>query len=144
MTKVWGTITLVVLVAVGAINLAATARRVPPQPRAPAAVPSNVVMRQEQRLAGLRASLQARDVRGTVGYLADLPAHELAASHPAMESYFLTQFALAPRVLDASANGARWIVANLHTTTIAQRLPAGFRVAEDFGKGVFLLEKVAP
>jgi hypothetical protein len=143
MTKAWSTIAIVVLVAMCAINMAATARRVPPQPRAPAAVPSNVVMRQEQRFAGLRASLQARDVRGTVGYVADLPALELAASHPAMEAYFLTQFVLVPCIVDARTEDSRWIVADLHTKSIAERLPAGFRVAEDFGHGVLLLEKVA-
>ena len=140
----WNTIALLVLVVVCASNVVTTVRRVPPQPRAPVPVPSNVVLQQEQRLAAVRASLQKRNVHGTIGYLADLPPNELAGNHHAMEAYFLTQFALVPLVIDARATDSRWMVANLHTTKMAERLPPGFRMAEDFGSGVALLEKVAP
>jgi hypothetical protein len=143
-SNVCNTIALVVLVAACAFNMIATVRRVPPPPRAPVAVPSNVVMQYEQRLAGVRASLQKRQVSGTVGYLADLPATEMAGNHHAMEAYFLTQFVLVPLIVDAKAEGSKWIVANLHATTIAERLPPGFRVVEEFGSGVTLLEKRAP
>ncbi|HUR58012.1 MAG TPA: hypothetical protein VM029_09915, partial [Opitutaceae bacterium] len=69
-------------------------------------------------------------------------------THPrGMEEYFLTQFALVPWVLDARSMEGEWCVANLRTAPIAGRTPAGFRVTDDCGNGVFLLrrmERVAP
>ena len=137
----WSAIAILMLVVGCGINLLSTARRVPPQPRAPSILPSNAVMRHEQRLACLRKFLHTLEVRGPIGYLADLPAAELAASHDGMEQYFLTQFALVPWVVDARSEDCEWVVANLHTTNIGERMPAGFRLAKDFGDGVWLLEK---
>ena len=133
-----------VLVLVCGMNIVATAARNRPQPRAPAASPTDIVMRHEQRMAGVRDALQQRGVRGTVGYLADVPAAELAGNHQRMEQYFLTQFALVPWVVDANVDAGSWVVANLHTTAIAERTPAGFRVVQEFGHGVALLERVRP
>ena len=139
----WYASTLLVVALVCGINLVATARRIPPPPRIPPEIPQDVVMRLEERMAGVRDELRARDVRGTLGYVADIPADDLAASHEGMQEYFLTQFALAPWVLDPKTNDCRWIIANLRTKPIADRTPAGFRVAKDLGRGVWLLEKGA-
>lgn len=142
--KAWHAFSLLVVVLVCGINLAATARRVPPPPRAPTSNPTNVVMRHEQRMAPVVRALRAREVRSPIGYLADVRGSELAASHSGMEGYFLTQFALTPWLLSVQPEACEWIVAHLQTTTLAERTPAGFRVAESFGDGVWLLERVRP
>ena len=140
--KAWNVIAVLGLVLVCGINVVAMARRVPPPPRAAAVSHPNVVMRHQQRLAGVREALARRGVRGTIGYLADVPVAELSAHPRGMEEYFLTQFALVPWVLEARADDRDWLVANLHATSAAERMPAGFRVAEDFGGGVALLERI--
>lgn len=139
----WYSSALLLLALVCGINVVATARRIPPPPRMPPEIPQDVVMRLEQRMSGVRDALRARDAHGTLGYLADLPPAELRASHEGMQEYFLTQFALVPWVADPETNDCRWIVANLHTKSITDRMPSGFRVVEDFGRGVWLLEKTA-
>jgi hypothetical protein len=141
--KIWNLISLFVLALVCGINVIATARRIPPPPRMRPEIPQDVVMRFEQRMAGVRDALRARDVRGTLGYLADIPADDLAVNDEGMQEYFLTQFALAPWVLNPKTNDCRWIIANLRTKAIGNRMPTGFHVANDFGRGVWLLEKGA-
>jgi hypothetical protein len=140
--KLWSAVMVLALAVVAGINLVTTARRIPPPPRAPVAIPQNVVMRHEQRFAAVRDALKTRSVSRAIGYLADLPPTELRASERSMREYFLTQFALAPWILDATAGDSQWVIANLHTARIADRMPAGFRVVEDFGDGVALLEKI--
>ena len=141
--KTWNLISLFALALVCGINVVATARRIPPPPRTPPETPQDVVMRLEQRMSGVRDVLRTRAVRSPLGYVADLPAAELGTSHEGMQEYFLAQFALVPWVVDPKTEDCRWIIANLHTKPIADRIPAGFRVAEDFGRGVWLLEKTA-
>src|SRR5688500_10698223 len=118
----WHASTLLVLALVCGINVVATGRRIPPPPRIPPEVPQDVVIRLEQRMSGVREALHTRNVRGTLGYVADLPAAELGASHEGMQEYFLTQFALVPWVVDPKTEDCRWIIANLHTKTIADRM----------------------
>ena len=139
--KAWGVISAVALLAVCGVNVVATALRVPPSPRLTPAVPANPVMRHEQRMAAVRRALETRGVRGTIGYLTDVAAADLAANPRGMEDYFLTQFALVPWVLDAKAQEYDLIVANLHGTSIGERTPPGFRVLDDCGNGVFLLQR---
>jgi hypothetical protein len=128
---------------VSGINLAHVIRRVPPAPRSPDATATNTVLRHEQRLAPVRRALQKHGVRGTVGYLTELPAELLAADPRAMEEYFLSQFVLVPWVLDARPGAWRWAVTNFRAATPAANVD-GFRVVEDCGGGVLLLEKLAP
>lgn len=142
--RAWTFLTLLLVAAVSAVNLAGTVRRNPPPPRLPPEIPANVVLRQEQRLAGLLLELKARGVRGTLGYLADLPPEQLRADPAAMERYFLPQFALAPWILDATTQEAAWIVADLRVRPAAERIPAGCTVERDFGDGVLLLRRRAP
>jgi hypothetical protein len=145
--KIWGLVTVVALLGVGAVNVIATALRVSPAPRLAPAIPANPVMRQEQRMAELRRAMQARGAGGTIGYLTDVAAADLAADPRGMEEYFLTQFALVPWVLDARMQTSEWLVANLHAASISERAPSGYRVIDDCGGGVFLLrrmERAAP
>jgi hypothetical protein len=59
-----------------------------------------------------------------------------------MEEYFHTQFALAPWVIEAAFGDCTWAVANLRQASAAARVPAGFAVVEDFGRGVLLLRRI--
>jgi hypothetical protein len=129
---------------VAAINLAAIARRVPPPSRFHAAPPNETVTRQERRLALVQRAMAARNIRGPIGYLADLPAAEMPSDPGAMREFFVSQFVLAPIVLDTRADAQRWAVANLHTAELTTRLPAGFRIVEACGPGVWLLERNGP
>lgn len=142
--KLWLTTTLLVLVGCCGINLAHTARRTPPPPRLPSAEPANNVLRHERRLAAVVAALRAHDVRGVVGYVSDLPPAAMRADTAAMEQYFLSQFVVAPLILDADIGRSAWVMANLHRSTAAERLPPGFALVEDFGGGVLLLRRIAP
>ena len=92
-------------------------------------------------MAAVRRALEIRGVRGTIGYVTDVAAADLAANSRGMEEYFLSQFALVPWVLDAKAGEREWVVANLHATSIHERAPAGYRVTDDCGGGVFLLQR---
>ena len=133
---------MVALIAVCGVNVLATVRRVPPPSRMPAPTSVNAVMRQEKRMAKLRQALHRHGARGTIGYLTDVPAAELAAQPHGMEEYFLTQFALVPWVLDARKLEGEWLVANLRASPLAERMPAGFRNVEDLGSGVWLLQRM--
>ena len=82
--------------------------------------------------------------RGPIGYLADWPADQLAGTPRGMEEYFITQFALVPWVIDARATDCRWVVANLHTASLATRIPTGYVVAKEFDAGVALLWRSTP
>ena len=83
--RAWTAITWLLVAIVGAWNIAQMARRVLPAPRATAAVPANVVLRHERRMASVREALATHGVRGTVGYFADLPPaqHRQAEQSPA-------------------------------------------------------------
>lgn len=142
--RLWLTTTLLVLVACCGINLAHTARRTLPQPRVPAAEPANNVLRHERRFAAVVAALRAHDVRGPVGYVGDLPPAAMRGDTAAMEQYFLSQFVVAPWILDADPGRSAWVLANLQRTRPADRLPAGYAVVEDCGGGVLLLRRTAP
>lgn len=142
--KTWPAIALLAVILVCGINLVFMARRVPPPSRMPAPLPANVVMRHEHRMAGVARALKSRGAPGRIGYVADVPTAGLAAHPRGMEEYFLTQFALVPWIVDTRAEDCTLMVANLATASIAERLPAGFRVAREFGHGVWLLEKNPP
>ena len=143
MLKLWSFLAALVVAVLCGVNLVATLRRLPPTARLVAS-PPNGVMRHEARLAAARRALVVHGVRGTIGYLADLPPEQFAADAKAMEEYFMSQFALAPCVLDPRPGDWRWAVANLHAPGAVARLPAGFRRVEDCGDGVWLLQKTAP
>jgi hypothetical protein len=140
----WCTFAVVAIVVVGGINLVHALRRVPPAPHYAPVVPTNNVVRHEQRFAGMRAALKTHHVRGTIGYLADLPPERMRENAAAMEELFLTQFALVPVVFETKVETCTWAVTNFHTASPAERLPPGFRVVEDFGGGVLLLRKEIP
>jgi len=81
----------------------------------------------DQRFAALKAELPAR---GVVGYLGE-PGDCLAPD------YYLTQYALAPLVIDPSPNHPL-VVGNFPSTHLPE-FSTDFRVVKDFGNGVVLL-----
>ena len=141
--RIWSALLWVLLAGVSVVNLMHVARRVSPPARVIEET-VNPVLREEQRFAKVVAKLHEHHVPRTVGYLADQPPEKLRADKRAMEEYFITQFVLAPWVLDANSTAFEWIVVNLRQAALAERLPAGFRVVEDFGHGVLLLRRSSP
>jgi hypothetical protein len=142
--RIWLVATVSVIAIVAAVNVVQALRRTPPQPRVPARVTPPVAVRQEVRLARVRAVLQEHGVTSPLGYIGDLPVTEWQKDYHGMEDYTLGQFALAPWVLDAHAENCTWAIANLWTGDPARRVPPAFRVVEDLGGGVLLLKKATP
>lgn len=142
--RAWGGLCGAVIVVLAGINLLQTARRTPAVPHFPSQVSADVAMRHEQRFGPLRAALVTHQLRGTLGYFADLSGEAMRNDSVAMEEYFLTQFVLIPAVLEADAGACDWAVTNFHQPATSARVPTGFRVVQEFGDGVRLLRKEKP
>jgi hypothetical protein len=142
--KIWCAAAALFIAVVATVNLWSLAQRVAPPPHFPDANSDNAVVKLERRLAPVRSALIARGIRGPIAYCTDVAPAELAANDAAMAEYFQSQFVLAPWILDPRLGDCRWGVANFHTADSRAQLPAGFRVAEDWGQGVLLLERSAP
>ena len=142
--RTWSAFVTVFVVVIATVNLIATARRIPPPSRIDPSAPPDVVLKQEARLVAVRRALERVGARGVIGYVSDLPPDQLATDAAGMREYFLSQFALAPLVLDARFGDVRWVVVNLHRAPLTARMPSGFRVVEDGGAGVWLIERSRP
>jgi hypothetical protein len=86
----------------------------------------DISARSDQRFAVLKAHLPTN---GVVGYIGE-------ATGLATPDYYLTQYALAPLVVDLSLNHAI-VVGNFPSTPPAQ-IPQNLRLVKDFGNGVML------
>ena len=82
--------------------------------------------RSDKRFAALRARLPASGVIGYVGSTGD----------SATPDYYLTQYALAPLVVDLSPNHS--LVVGNFPSLPAAGIPNNLRLVEDFGNGVML------
>lgn len=142
--KIWSAVTAGLIAAVAAWNLWSLAQHVPPPPHFPDANFENPVVQLERRLAPVRLALAARGIRGPIAYFTDIAPGELAANDAAMAEYFQSQFVLTPWVLDPRIGECGWGVANFRAPDWSAHLPIGFRVAQDWGQGVLLLERCAP
>lgn len=142
--KLWCAAAALFIAAVATVNLWSLARRIAPPPHFSDERFDNAVVKLERRLAPARLALTARGIRGTIAYITDLAPTELAANDAAMAEYFQSQFVLAPWVLDPRIGDCAWGVANFRAPDSRARLPARFRVAEDLGDGVLLLERSVP
>lgn len=87
----------------------------------------SIAARSDQRFALLKPRLPAT---GVVGYIG-------AAGDSATPDYYLTQYALAPLVVDNSADQA--IVIGNFPLSQAPRIPQNLQLIADFGNGVLLL-----
>jgi hypothetical protein len=88
--------------------------------------PDKVGQRSDQRFAALKAVLPER---GVVGYIGEPGA-------PALGDYYLTQYALAPLVVDHSANHS--LVIGNFSNSIPSEPPPHLHLKKSFGEGVFL------
>ncbi len=137
-----GALGVVAIVAIGNVILAVH-KTLPPPVDSPV-IAVDPVTRQERRLAKLRQSLAARGVEGVVGYLGDSAGPALWSDPGQVEDYYLAQFVLVPLVLEGNSERSEWAVANLRTTAASARVGPDWKIAEDFGDGVFLLRKAKP
>lgn len=87
----------------------------------------DISKRSDQRFAAVKTRLPATGVIGYVGESGD-------SSTP---DYYLTQYALAPLVVDRSTHHA--IVIGNFPLSPPSSLPPNLRLVEDFGSGVLLL-----
>ena len=90
-----------------------------------------VARRSDQRFAALKASLPER---GVIGYVGEPGA-------AALGDYYLTQYALAPLVVDHSLNHAL-VVGNFPSSpggASASSLSGNLQLVQDFGDGILLL-----
>jgi hypothetical protein len=98
-----------------------------PTPRQLCAFHSEIARQSDERFAELRTMLPES---GVVGYVGE--------SGPAADgSYYLAQYALAPLVVDRSANHAL-VVGNFATSQVSQSPAENLRLLKDFGNGVLL------
>jgi len=112
--------------AVSAIRLAVEA----PKPSTFHVSAADITSRSDQRFAELKTMLPQR---GVVGYFGE------AGSSPAtVGSYYLTQYALAPVVVDHSTNHPL-VVGNFRLPQ-TQPLPESLKLVKDFGNGVLLFK----
>ena len=86
----------------------------------------DISKRSDQRFAALKARLPARGVIGYIGESGD----------SATPDYYLTQYALAPLVVDPSAHHS--LVVGNFPSSRPFRIPQSLRLVEDFGQGVML------
>ena len=98
-----------------------------PTPRELRAFHSEIASQSDERFAALKTMLPES---GIVGYVGE--------TGPAADgSYYLTQYALAPLVVDRSPNHAL-VVGNFATSQVSQSAVDNLRLVKDFGNGVLL------
>lgn len=85
----------------------------------------DLVVRSEQRFAAAKAQLPGR---GVIGYLGE-------SGNEGTENYYLAQYALAPLVVDRSANH-RFVIGNFEGAP--HEIPENLQLIRDFGNGVLL------
>ncbi|MCX5678502.1 MAG: hypothetical protein NTY76_05270 [Candidatus Omnitrophica bacterium] len=98
--------------------------------------PRDQITQYEERFAAVRAALPAR---GAVGYITEAPPEAVMAYGNLQAEYYLTQYAVAPVVVDN--NPRRGIViGNFHSSALPDISAYGrFSVIMNAGNGVFLL-----
>ena len=99
-----------------------------PRPESIANLAFQIPYRSDQRFAALKAVLPTG---GTVGYIG-----ETGAPVDVLGNYYLTQYALAPLIVEDSLNHSL-VVGNFPSSRTAQ-LPDDLKLIRDFGNGVFL------
>ena len=87
----------------------------------------SIASRSDQRFAVLKTRLPAE---GVVGYVGE-------SSDSATPDYYLTQYALAPLIVDNSTDHA--IVIGNFPSSQASRIPRNLQLVDDLGNGVLLL-----
>ena len=101
--------------------------------------PADPALVAEQRMHELRSVLH-RTRRA--GYVTDVPGDSISADAAATERYFLTQYVLAPTVLDRGTAGPL-VIGNFAGGRVPERY-SSLRVLREFGNGLFLFEGPKP
>ena len=91
---------------------------------------SEIASRSDRRFSALKAALPER---GVVGYIGE-------PGTPALADYYLTQYALAPLVIDHSSNHAL-VVGNFPAAPALNAPLDDLRLVKDFGDGVLLFAR---
>lgn len=138
--RAWRALLLGAVTAIAIVNVIATARRVPPPPRLAPGEPPDVVLRYEARFAPVRRVLAEQGVRGTIGFVGGEPARA-GAEPDATLDYLLTQYALAPWVLERNPVPHVWLVANPRASRLPHDVGDDFKLVHDFGGGLRLLRR---
>ena len=95
----------------------------------------------EERFSGLKSILPGQSI---VGYITDLTQEQLAYNSSYIAEYFLTQYALAPIIVDNNSDH-QLIIGNFHHQPLPAELSGkGLRVVKDLENGVMLLRREAP
>lgn len=102
-----------------------------PRPESIKDLAAKIPNRSDRRFAGLKAALPSH---GTVGYVG-----EAGAPIDVLGNYYLTQYALAPLIVENSPNHSL-IVGNFPKSMPSQ-LPGNLILVRDFGNGVFLFAR---
>ena len=89
--------------------------------------PDDISKQSDQRFAAVKTRLPAT---GVIGYIGE-------SGNSSTPDYYLTQYSLAPLVVDRSTNHAIVIGNFLHSPP--SDLPLDLRLVQDFGNGVLLL-----
>ncbi len=107
--------------------LFSTARIIRYAPKPWNLAPDNIAQRSDQRFAAVKQALPSR---GVIGYVGE-------TGESALPDYYLTQYALAPLVVDRSVNHDL-VLENFTGKQIPGSL-AGLQEIQEFGKGIILL-----
>ncbi len=99
-----------------------------PRPKAINDLAAKIPNRSDRRFVLLKAALPAH---GTIGYIG-----ETGAPIDVLGNYYLTQYALAPLIVENSANHSL-VIGNFPKSPPSQP-PGGLKLVHDFGGGVFL------
>jgi hypothetical protein len=93
----------------------------------------------EQRFAPLKPRLLKSE---KIGYVTDVPEQQ---HDQWFNEYFLTQYSLAPTIVDNSVDCCSLILANVHDPSSVQLLIRNGRLSlvQDYGGGVLLLSRQA-
>jgi len=97
---------------------------------APKDSPPDVASRSDQRFSALKAALPERGVVGFIG----------EPGTPALADYYLTQYALAPLVIDHSSSHAL-VVGNFPASPALNARLDDLHLVKDFGDGVLLFAR---
>jgi hypothetical protein len=89
--------------------------------------PDDVEQRSDQRFATVKAELPSR---GVIGYIGE-------SGNTGTADYYLAQYALAPLVVEHTANHA-FVIGNFPGGT-PSNLPPNLQLVKDFGSGLLLL-----
>ena len=93
------------------------------------------------RLSNLKKDLGNLSNRGNINYIGDRPGtHVKDIPDLCMEEYFLSQFILAPTILELGNNKLTWAMGNLRNPKLDPADINHWQIIKNYGQGVLLLK----